>query len=48
VRNWLTVGVLAVGLLASTGALAHGGGLDSLGCHDNRKFEGWSQPVARC
>ena len=39
--KFVSLRLLAFGLLGPSAALAHGGGLDSLGCHHNRKAGGY-------
>ena len=40
-RTWIGAGLAALVLTLPTNAFAHGGGLDSLGCHHNRIAGGY-------
>ena len=40
-KAWTGAGLTAVMLVLPTGAFPHGGGLDDLGCHHNRRAGGY-------
>ncbi len=40
-RSWIVIGSIALALIQPTDAYPHGGGLDDLGCHHNRKAGGY-------